>query len=61
MNFRYVIEAGDVRKIEKLNALANKETFWDDVRKLCRRVTSDHSIRRWQCLSEIRYRELNTQ
>ena len=61
MNFRYVIEAGDIRKIEKLNALTNKETFWNDVRKLCSRVTSDHSIHRWQCLSEIRYGELNAQ
>lgn len=33
-------------------------TFWDDVRKLCRGVTSDHAIGRWQCLAENRFKEL---
>lgn len=56
--FEHALEARDRTKIDKLNKLTNTETFWSDVRMLCRRVTSDHSINRWQCLAEIRYYEL---
>ena len=52
------IEYHDISKIKKLNTLNNINTFWDDVRKLTRYITSDHSIRRWEILSEIRYAEL---
>lgn len=54
------LENRDCSKIDKLNKLTNKETFWDDVRKLTRSVTSDHSIHRWQCLAEKRFDELIT-
>lgn len=54
----WAIEQRDIAKINKLNKLKNKDTFWNDVRKLTKRVTSDHSIGRWQCLAEVRYREL---
>lgn len=53
------MEVRDYSRIDKLNKLTNKETFWDDVRKLTKRVTSDHSIGRWQCLAEMRWNELN--
>ena len=53
--YGYAMERSDYKRIEKLNALTNPETFWDDVRKLTRRVTSDHSIRHWQGLAELRY------
>jgi hypothetical protein len=56
----YIMERNDIKKIDKLNQLKNKETFWDDVRKLTKRVTSDRSISRWQCLAEVRYSELIT-
>ena len=36
----------DYRKIEKLNKLNNIDTFWDDVRKLTKKVYSDFSIGR---------------
>ena len=55
----YVMEHADYAKIKKLRTLHNIETFWDDVRKLTTRVTSDHSIGRWQILAEARYCELN--
>lgn len=55
----YVMERADYAKIKKLRTLNNIETFWDDVRKLTKRVTSDHSIGRWQILAEARYCELN--
>lgn len=55
----YVMERADYAKIEKLRTLHNIETFWDDVRKLTKRVTSCHSIGRWQILAEARYYELN--
>lgn len=48
----------EYNKIEKLLKLNDPETFWDDVRKLTRRVTSGRSIREWLILAEIRYSEL---
>lgn len=56
----YVMERNDIKKIDKLNKLTNKETFWDDVNKLTKNVTSDYSIHRWQCLAECRFNELLT-
>lgn len=58
MTYDYAIENRDIAKIDKLNALTNIQTYWDDVRKLTRNVTSDHSIKRWQCLADARYTEL---
>ena len=51
-------EVRDYSKIEKLLRLDNIKTFYDDVRKLVKNVHSDHSIKRWQCLAEIRYKQL---
>lgn len=56
--YSYAIYKGDYSKIEKLIKLNDVNTFWDDVRKLTKRVTNDRSIRRWQILSEIRYEQL---
>ena len=58
MTYLVAIERRDYSKIDKLNSLTNKETFWDDVRKLTKAVTSDHAIGRWQCLADQRYNEL---
>lgn len=58
MNYNLVIEKRDIAKIDKLNTLTDVNTFWEDVRKFTRNVTSDHSIGRWQCLAQVRYREL---
>lgn len=52
------IEYHDINRIKKLNTLNNINTFWDDVRKFTRYITSDHSIKRWQILAENRYKEL---
>ena len=51
------IEKRDFGKIEKIytileNKTTNKNNYYDRIRKLTKRVTSDHSIGRWQCLSE---------
>jgi hypothetical protein len=54
-----VCERSDIKRIEKLNALTNPVTFWDDVRRLTKRVSSDHTLRRWQALAEMRYDELS--
>ena len=56
--YDYIIERRDVQKIDKLLSLKNPDTFWDDVRKFTRNVSSDHAIRRWQGLAEIRFDEL---
>lgn len=58
MSTNYAIEVHDISRIRKLNELTNADTFWDDVRKLTKRITSDHSMHRWQCLAERRYEEL---
>ena len=58
MKYSSAIERRDYPKIDKLNNLTDKRTFWDDVRKLTKAVTSDHAIGRWQCLAEQRYKEL---
>lgn len=49
---------GDKGKIEKLSKLNNPDTFWDDVRKYTKSVTSDSAIKRWQILSELRFDEI---
>ena len=54
----YVMENADYAKIKKLRTLHNADTFWNDVRRMTARVTSDHSIKRWQILAEARYGEL---
>ena len=41
-----------------MNKLTDINTFWDDVRKLTKNISSDHTIRLWQGLAEIRYEEL---
>ena len=58
LDYDYALEKGDYKKIDKLNELTNANTFWDDVRKLCRNVKSSHAINRWQSLAEVRYRDL---
>jgi len=58
MNYDRAIEKNDLSKIDKLNKLTNTITFWDDVRKLTKKVTSDHSIRHWLVLAEFRENEL---
>ena len=55
-----VIENRDFGKIDKMiNGIEagkiNKENFWDSIRKFTRNVYSDHSLSRWQCLSEYLY------
>lgn len=54
----YAIERRDVGRINKLNGLTDIKTFWDDVRKITKRLEGDHALNRWQALAEIRYDEL---
>lgn len=58
MDYRFADTMTECKRIDKLNALKNPETFWDDVRKLTRNVHSDHAISSWQFLAEKRYGEL---
>lgn len=60
MDYRFARNRTEMKRIDKLNALTNKETFWDDVRKLTKNVHSDHVIHSWECLSDQRYNELLT-
>lgn len=58
MEYKLAMEKADYSKIDKLNKLQIIETFWEDVRKLTRNVTSCHGIRRWEILANLRYKEL---
>ena len=47
----------DCRKVDKIidgiaSGKINKNNLYDEVRKLTKRVTSDHSIKRWQIITE---------
>lgn len=43
---------------DKLLTLNNVDTFFDDVRKFTKNVTSDRAIRSWERLAELRYNYL---
>lgn len=58
MDYRYAWTNSDIKRIDKLNALTNPDTFWDNVRKLTKNIHSDHVIGIWQNLAEVRYNEL---
>ena len=51
-------EKRDFKRIEILKTLNNKETFWQDIQKYTKNLTSDHALNRWQCLAEQRYEEI---
>ena len=56
-DYSRAIEKRDFAKIDKLWAIVQdstttNENYWDKVRKLTKKVTSDHSLSRWQCLAE---------
>ena len=50
-----IMYKSDIKIVEKLQKLTNLETFWDDVRKLTKRIYSDRYISRWQIYAEIRF------
>lgn len=58
MDYSYAIEKHDFSRIDKLNKITDTVLFFSSVERLCKSVTSCHSIRRWECLAEIRYKEL---
>ena len=58
MTYNNAIENRDFKRINKLNKLTDPKTFWDDVRKITKRMTTDHALGRWQTLAEIRYEEI---
>lgn len=58
MDYRYAWTRQEMKRIDKLNQLTNIDTFWNDVRKLTKNVNSDHTIKSWQCLAEVRFEEL---
>ena len=45
-------------KMDKLMTLRDPNTFWDDVRKLTRRVRSDKSLREWEICADNWYEYL---
>lgn len=55
---KYMYSAMDGKIIDKLNALTDYTSFWNDVAKLTRNVNSDKNMRIWENFSEIRYEEI---
>lgn len=54
------LENADMSRIEKVltvyfNGRLNKENYYDTIRGFTKRVTSDHSIKRWQIIAEWFY------
>lgn len=47
-DYNKIIKILEGIKLEKIN----KENLYDQVRILTKRVTSDHSIKRWQIITE---------
>jgi hypothetical protein len=51
------LENADIKKIDKIingikDGEINKNNLFEEVRKLTRNITSDHSIKRWQIIVE---------
>lgn len=60
MDYRFADTITECKRIDKLNALKNPVTFWDNVRKLTKNVHSDHVMHSWESLSDQRFDELLT-
>lgn len=58
MNKDYAITKYECHVIDKLNSLNNPATFFQDVRRFTRQITTDHNINIWQRFAEIRYNEI---
>jgi hypothetical protein len=58
MNYNIVDTKYECHVIDKLNTLNNPVTFFQDVRRFTRQITTDHYINIWQRLTEIRYNEI---
>jgi len=61
--YNRAIENSDFSKIDKIyngieSGRITKENFWDVIRMFTRNVTSDHSIKRWQCLADWFYNNM---
>lgn len=55
--YKRCIENADFSKVDKIvdgikAGKINKANLFDEVKRLTKRVTSDHSLERWQCLTE---------
>lgn len=55
---RYMYTAMDGKIIDKLNALSDYNSFWNDVAKLTKNINSEKNMRIWENFSEIRYEEI---
>lgn len=54
----YTMTKYECHVIDKLNTLTNPATFFQDVRRFTRQITTDHNIKIWERFSEIRYAEI---
>lgn len=58
MDKNYAMTKYEYKVIDKLNTLTNPATFFQDVRRFTRQITTDHNIKTWEKFSEIRYAEI---
>lgn len=60
---RLIFENRDINKIDKIikgleTGKITKDNFYDNIRKFTKNTYSDHSIGRWQCISEWFYNRI---
>lgn len=58
MDKSYAMTKYECHVIDKLNTLTNPATFFQDVRRFTRQITTDHNIKTWERFGEIRYAEI---
>lgn len=58
MDYSYAMEKRDIARIDKLNKIVDLANYWDVVRGFTSSIKTDHAIKRWQILAEVRYNEL---
>ena len=57
----FIYEKHDFGRVKKLLTIKSLDNYWDEVRKLTKNVTSDHSLGYWRCLAEKRLIQLDLQ
>ena len=58
MNYSYAVEKRDIARIDKLNRIVELTNYWDIIRELTSSIKTNHALKRWQALAEVRYNEL---
>lgn len=58
MNYSYAVEKRDIARIDKLNKIVDLANYWDVIKSITSSIKTNHALKRWQVLAEVRYNEL---